>query len=1144
MTIEQLVLRERRWLRIAVVLCGVALALAVAAVIVAVSAVALGHSRWITHPSAPLLAWVVAVVLVVAVLWWTSRLMRRAASRPALAVEIERERALRAGALRGALEVAHTGALGRRGAEEVSRRLTSVQGMLAPALQRRAWRRGLLAALGAGAAVVLLAAARRIAPDGWRAMRHPVGVLTGSALPPLTIVDVPRFVLRGEQLRIQVRAPERREVTLHVRTTGAPWSARALAVRAGTATTVLGPVDADVILVAADGRTTSDTAVVRVTDRPFVGDVSIQATYPAYLHRASETISAGQPVRVPRGTALGITGRASVALTRIALLRGEDTLDLSPSGNAFAGRLDASTSGRWRWAATGSRGPIPDVPAPLELDVVPDSAPTVDILAPEGDTTTLTAEQLTLRMAASDDHGLRTVLLRSWRTLADGRTMPAMVQRLASPKSPQWSGETELDVGARSLQPGDVLHLAVIATDNSPWRQSASSREIVVRLPSLAEQREMARSMADSTVAHAAAAAAAEHDLEERTEAAARSRSDRRVSGGADSRNDGGRNTQQHSMSYQSAEQARALAKQQQALQQQVHSLQQDAQRLQRQLQAAGAMDSTLRQQLQQAQSLLQKALTPELQQQLEALRKASQQLSGEDARAALQRLTQSQQQLREALERSAQMLKRAAMEGTMQTLRDDAREIASQEHRMSDSLSRGRGDSSAARKASDLSDRSRTLAQRIQQTAKELQQQHAQAGPKQLQSAAQQAEKSANTMQQATQGSDSAGQSSAQGNKGSDSAKQSGTQGSMRNQSAAARDAAQQSQSAAARNGAQQSQSTAARNAAQQMDQAAQQLSNARQSQIQEWKNQLTGNLDRSIQETLQLARQQRQLAQRARSGKQDPALRGDQSAVQQGINKVGERLEQASRQSANVSSQSRTAVGQARQRVQDATQQVADSKGRGSPQTAQAMDDAAQALTKAAAELVKDRTRVGQGQSASGLSDLLKRMQAAAQKQGSLNSQSASLLPIPGGQPSPQMIARARALAERQRALAKQLDNTQAGGAAARANELAKEMRQIASKLESGHVDQTLLDRQQRLFHRLLDSGLSLEKNEREDTGQREGETATGREGVITPGSTVTSRKTMRFQPPDWKDLRGLSADERRAVMEYFKRINAERP
>jgi hypothetical protein len=209
--------------------------------------------------------------------------------------------------------------------------------------------------------------------------------------------------------------------------------------------------------------------------------------------------------------------------------------------------------------------------------------------------------------------------------------------------------------------------------------------------------------------------------------------------------------------------------------------------------------------------------------------------------------------------------------------------------------------------------------------------------------------------------------------------------------------------------------------------------------------------------------------------------------------------------------------------------------------PQAASAMQDAAESLNRAAASMVRDRERAANAQSASGFAEMLQRMREMAKEQGSVNAQSAGLLPIPGQQVSPQAQQQARTLARQQRGLAERMD--QSGETAGRADQLAREMRQIADALEQGRIDPSLLDRQQRLFRRMLDAGLSIEKDEREDTGKRESRSATGNEGVV--GGTVSSgRAATRYREPNWNELRGLSAEERRAVLEYFKRINADEP
>jgi hypothetical protein len=201
--------------------------------------------------------------------------------------------------------------------------------------------------------------------------------------------------------------------------------------------------------------------------------------------------------------------------------------------------------------------------------------------------------------------------------------------------------------------------------------------------------------------------------------------------------------------------------------------------------------------------------------------------------------------------------------------------------------------------------------------------------------------------------------------------------------------------------------------------------------------------------------------------------------------------------------------------------------------------MEEAARALNQAAASLVRDRERAANAQSASGMQEMLQRMQELAQQQGQLNAQTSSILPMPGSQAAEQ----ARMIAARQRQLARQLEEAGEGDQSGRSDQLAREMRQIAEALQQGRLDPSIVDRQQRLFRRLLDAGLSLQKEEREEQGERESKAATGSDR-FTPGADARGREATRFREPDWNELRGLTAEERRAVLEYFKRLNAERP
>ena len=71
--------------------------------------------------------------------------------------------------------------------------------------------------------------------------------------------------------------------------------------------------------------------------------------------------------------------------------------------HAFGGRFSPTKTGKYAWIATGTSGPIADVPFPIELEVVPDSAPKVELVSPAIDTIVAGDDRIPLRATASDE---------------------------------------------------------------------------------------------------------------------------------------------------------------------------------------------------------------------------------------------------------------------------------------------------------------------------------------------------------------------------------------------------------------------------------------------------------------------------------------------------------------------------------------------------------------------------------------------------------------------------------------------------------------------------------------------------------------------------------------------------------------------
>jgi hypothetical protein len=1142
MTLRNLVERERRGVVRWIAAAGITTAACAAAALLAIGTLLLADSRWLRLPRVtPWLVWLAVIGLVAATLWFIRRRYGRITTNAGVARAVERERALRDGSVRTALEVGESSSLGRLGAAMVAAKLEGLNAPVLVPVLRRSLRRAAL--LGGGlvvvAVAVLIAAASR-STDGWAAVVHPVRAWRGTLLGKLAIEDAPKVVERGDVVTVKVLAPGRSDVIVLQRATGASWRESSLAMTDGSAPLRIGPLDADVAVAITDGRAWSDTVNVRVADRPFLGDVSIRAIFPAYLDRREEALPTGEPARIPRGTVLALDGTSSTELTTVRLVGDGAAIDLTPNGRRFSGRLTASTSARLTWEAVGKSGKIADVPDALELEVLPDSTPTIDILAPGRDTIAAEGDSIGVAVLATDDHALGNVSLRISVMSQSGDETGSDVRSLFSQRSQQWSGETMLST--RGFSPGTTLKLVAVATDASPWKQTAVSREVLVRIPTLSEMRDAARAAADSTVARANSTTNAQKALEKRTADAARRQ--QRQQQQANSKDN---------LSYESAEQAKNVAKEQREIANRVDQLQKAARELERQLKQAGALDSGLAARLRETQELLKQALTPELAEQLRKLEESAQQLSGEQAQKSLQDLAEQQRKLREQLEKSAEMLKRAALEGQMSTLKEEAKDLAERQRKMAEQLGK-QPQTAAEKQAKELAQQSRDLAEDVKNLEQRLAQAKAEAGKDRVQQAMDKINEAARAMERAAQ---SQQQQNQQGQQGKDGEQkqgqgQQGKDGEQKQGQAppnaagqSGQNAQQSSSQAKGEQGKQQGGNAAqggqeaAKEAAEAMNQAADQLTKAREQQIGEWKSELTTELDRAIQEMLQMAREQRTLEQQAREGKAPNELRSQQSALQQGVAKANERLQEEGKKSSLLSQRSLRSVQDASKKVEDATQRTQSAQS--SQQMATAMRDAGDALNQAAASLVRDRERAGEAKSASGFQEMLEQLQQMAKQQQSLNQSMMDLLPRMGDAQGKQQ---ARALARQQREVAAGLEEAADRDNTGRAEAMAREARQLAQAMENAAVDPSVLERQQRLFRKMLDAGLSLEnEDEREDQGKREAKPWTGTE-VYNPGTAAVSGKAAsKFQAPTWNDLRGLTPEERRLVLEYFKRLNAEK-
>lgn len=637
----------------------------------------------------------------------------------------------------------------------------------------------------------------------------------------------------------------------------------------------------------------------------------------------------------------------------------------------------------------------------------------------------------------------------------------------------------ELDLDALGLRAGDTLFYRGVAVDTRPGGGVGRSREYAVRIPSDADLRAAQREAMDAIQARLDSLADDSRAVARQTSELAREQQRSAASG----------TTTSEALGFEEKQRAEAAGEATEQLMQEAEELRDAVEALEEAARRAGLDDPAFQQRLQEVREQLERALTPELRERLAELQRALGELDADQARQALEDLAEAQERLREALERSRELFERAALEGEMAALADEARDLAGDQAAWNADAERG--DSAAAADAeAALAERADSLAADLAEAASD--EQAAEASDA-LEQAAQQATQAAEQMRQASR-------QMQQGNR--QGAAQSGQQ------------------------------------AEEMLQPMAEGLDQAREQMASEWRQEIMDALDRGLAETSRLVERQLGLEARFRAGAPSAEARSDQAAVEEGVERLAEQMRIISGRNALVSQQISAALTAAQQEMARAREAVSSAVPN-QRQAGERAGSAVDALNAAAYQMIRSKDDVAGSGSGSGMAEAMERMSQLAGQQGQVGQQSASLLPTAGQGQRQQM----QGVAAEQRAVAEALERLRAEGGMPAAGALAEEARELARRLESGRLDRQTVERQQRLFQRMLDAGRTLEGQERDE--QKERQSTTAEPGEISLPPALRDRLLgdgARVRVPGWDELQRLSPDERRIVLDYFRHLTEQ--
>ncbi|HUR94125.1 MAG TPA: hypothetical protein VMY76_06050 [Gemmatimonadales bacterium] len=1040
---------------------------------------------WIDAPYWVLAAWCAAALAFGAALYWAWR-GQAGLSAGGVAGRLEELGAWRRGALTALLDPSAAGTSGallqladRQQADEVRRRGAQA----AEPIARPVRTLGLagLAMLGVG--ITAFGSAGPL--DGpAAALWHPRRAWEATVA-PVRVRAARDVVDRGDSTTLDLEAFGRRTATLWLRAPGEGWRPRQVRLDSlGRAHVGTGALQSDLFARLTGGSRSSDTVLIRVRLPVFLGSLTVTAHYPPYLGLEAEPVpTGGDTLLLPAGTRLETRGEATAPLASAAWAAGERRAALAVTGGRFSGSfVPTASAGYLLMLATSAGAPLGADTVRLPIRLVGDSAPRIEVPVPGVDTLAPLSMRLPLVLDAQDDHGLSSVTIDSRRIsrlgLVDSVRREVVSIPAGSPDRAILSHT--LDLTARGLLPGDTVRYSAVVSDNTPQRQTGRSREYVLRLATMSELRAAERQATEAVSSRLDSVAAAGKQLERETDDLAQERP--RAADGRGEKSG-------ESLSYEEAKKAEGIARSQQELMQKAEALKQSLEALRKSAEAAGLGDTAWQRELADIREQLDRALSPELRERLEELRRALKDLDAERTKEALERLAEAQQETREALERSRELFKRAALEGDFANLGRESKELAQEQREWNQQVSAA----DSARSAQT----ERALAARADSLGASLDKLGKQVGGEERQ---QRLEAAGDRAQQAGKQMKEAASASQQGQR--QQARQKGEQ------------------------------------AEQSLEPLGDQLQQEREQMQQEWRQEVVAAIDQALSETSRLAERQLAVQERLRSGSgTGNDVRAEQGAIEEGVQRLVEQVRRAAGKNALVPPEIGSALGGAQrqmQRTREALATATPNAREGAEQAGGAVD----ALNSAAHQLIRARGDVQGAGSGSGLAEALERMAELAQQQGGLGQQGAGMLPMAGNGAIREQL---RQLGMKQRALAEELQKLRGGGNMPGAGEMADEAKDLAKRLEGGRLDRQMVDRQERLFRRMLDAGRTLQGKEEDERKERQSTTATEDSVHLPPALRARLQgDDDRLRVPTWEELQQLSPEERRLVVDYFRRLS----
>ena len=847
------------------------------------------------------------------------------------------------------------------------------------------------------------------------------------------------------------------------------------------------------------GEYQSPTYKITVVHEPILTDMKITLTPPAYTGEAPrELVDNGGNVHALEGTSVRVEGRSNNVLKGAWVRFDENTRRKAEfDGRDVAFEFVALKDGHYSVLLEDTMGFDTGDPLQYSVEVFEDHAPSLEVLAPGGDTTLPRNRLIDIGFIASDDYGVRAASIL-FRRSGEADFRKIVVPLGADRDSKEVAAAYRWDLSDIELFPGNYIEYFVRVSDNNVVTGPgvAKSRMYQITVPTMAQLYERVKEEDSRRTDMMEQAMKDTREFRERLEKITREF------------------IKTEKMEWAQKKDIDHALEKQKAVEEKLNDIRQSLDQTLENLSENQMTSQEIGEKMEEIRELLEQIDSEELRKHMEELRKAVEELKPEDIKKALENLNLDTQEMLQNLERTAELLKRIAQEQKMEELVRKSRDLMDDQKELGEQTSEAsEGDE---KEMGELSEKQEQLA-------------------KDADALRDQMEKFAEmTEQDNRQTSQKMSEMSEEMKSGE------GPKESM--EKAAEQLSLQQKQEAMEEQ----------EKAMDKMISLFQRMQKAQQGMQQNQGQKLALNFQKYARQALELSKRQEALAEQLQ-GRNRPAdnladmqaLAQDQMSYFRATQKVTDEIVKMAGQTLDMAPELMEALGRALDRMENSVMFLEQNKPFMS--TAHA-NNAVQALNEATIEMLRSSKQCSQGSSSSsGQSMAQQLMQQLIPQQQSIIQQTQEMMQMQamGEKLRQQRQAELDRLAGQQRSLSEIAEQIQKSmnnnrDVLGRLDRTVEDMEAVTEALMQGNVDQDLINKEQRILSRLLDAQRSIHTRDYEK--KRESVTA---EDVYSKslGSGATGAVSQRLREEIRRALQlGAPGEFEDLIRLYFRALAEE--